>query len=287
MTKINDELNRFLFDNLHVRGELVQLNESIAQMMKNHQYPDGVKLLLSELMVATSLLTATLKFEGEITVQIQGDGPVAYMAINGNDKQQLRGVARIVEPTDAIGLTNLIGKGNMIITIRPTQGEAYQGVVALTADNLADCLGHYFETSEQIPTKIWLFSDASTNQAAGALIQLLPDGEDKEQQLADFEHLCQLTNTIKANEVFTLTAQDLLYRLYHQEVVRLFEPQPVSFVCGCSEDKCLTAISQMKPDEISAILQEQGAINMTCDYCLTEYSFDHEKLAPLLTEAKH
>ena len=284
-------LNRYLFTDAHARGELVQLSSSFESIIKNHNYPVGVEKLLGELLCATCLLTATLKFEGDITVQLQGDGPVGYMSVSGNNKQQMRGIAKMAEETSADTLQTLIGKGTMIITIRPNAGEAYQGVVALDEESLADCLAHYFDVSEQIPTKIWLFCDTEQQLAAGALVQLLPDGdgstENKEQQQSDFEHLCQLTNTIKSEEVFSLEAEALLYRLYHQEQVNIFEPQMVSYVCGCSADKCLSAISQIEPSEIKAILAEQGKISMTCDYCITTYDFDELSLKSFISKVNH
>ena len=284
-------LNRYLFTDAHARGELVQLSSSFKSIVKNHNYPAGVEKLLGELLSATCLLTATLKFEGDITVQLQGDGPVGYMSVSGNNNQQMRGIAKMAEETSADTLQTLIGKGTMIITIRPNVGEAYQGVVALDKETLADCLAHYFEASEQIPTKIWLFSDTEQQLTAGALVQLLPDGdgsiENKEQQLSDFEHLCQLTNTIKSEEVFSLEAEALLYRLYHQEQVNIFEPQAVTYVCGCSADKCLSAISQIEPSEIKAILAEQGKISMTCDYCITTYDFDELSLKSFISKVNH
>ncbi len=282
-----DVLNRYLFDNKHARGELVQLEDSFQQIIANHNYDVGVKALLGELLAATCLLTATLKFEGEITVQLQGDGPVDYMVINGNEQQQMRGIAKVKEVTQAEGLLNLIGKGVMIITIRPHLGEPYQGVVALEKPTLAACLADYFETSDQIQTSIWLFTDLAQGKVAGSLVQLLPDGDNKEQQIEDYEHLCQLTNTIKAEEVFSLPAQELLYRLYHQEEVRVFDPQTVSYQCSCSEEKCLTAISQFSAEELADILAEQGSVSITCDYCVTTYSFNQEKLASLLNPTKH
>ena len=119
MTVQQDILNRYLFDNLHARGELVQLSQSYQQIIAAHNYPVGVRQLLGELVAATCLLTATLKFEGEIVVQLQGDGPVGYLAVNGDHEQNMRGIARLTEKTEATGLKNLIGKGNMVITIRP------------------------------------------------------------------------------------------------------------------------------------------------------------------------
>ena len=287
-------LNRYLFDGAHARGELVQLSTCYQSIIKNHNYPEGVEKLLGELLSATCLLTATLKFEGDITVQLQGDGPVGYMSVNGDNNQQMRGIAKITDSTsanEANSLKTLIGKGTMIITIRPKQGEAYQGVVALDGDNLAECLAHYFDVSEQIPTKVWLFHDAKQKQVAGALVQLLPDGDGSsaniEKHQDDFQHLCQLTNTIKAEEIFNLEAEALLYRLYHEEQVKLFEPQQVSYLCGCSEDKCLAAISQIEPSEIRAILAEQGKISMTCDYCITTYDFDELSLQSFISKVRH
>lgn len=278
MTSKTDVLNRYTFADKHARGELVQLTNTYQEIIALHEYPLGVQTLLGELVAATCLLTATLKFEGEITVQLQGDGPVAYMSVNGDNEQNMRGIARLTQETDATDLQSLIGKGTMVITIRPSKGEAYQGVVALDKSTLADCLAHYFEVSEQIPTQIWLFSNTENTQVAGSLIQLLPDGDDKEKQLSDFEHLCQLTNTIKADEIFSLDAETLLYRLYHQEEVRLFEPQKVNYQCSCSEEKCLTAISQVAPTELKNIIKEQGCVTMTCEYCMTTYKFDEPQL---------
>lgn len=287
MAMQKDTLNRYLFDNLHARGELVNLSQTYQDIVAPHNYPQGVKQLLGELVAATCLLTATLKFEGEIAVQLQGDGPIGYLAVNGNNRQEMRGIARMASETDATTLKDLIGKGNMIITIRPIDGEPYQGVVALEQDTLADCLAHYFEVSEQIPTKIWLFADEQTLQIAGTLIQLLPDSGDKDQQQSDFEHLCQLTNTIKPEEIFSLASEDLLYRLYHQEEVRIFEPQAVSYKCSCSEDKCLSTISQIEPSELESIIAEQGSVSMTCDYCMTTYQFERPQLAQFIDGTTH
>jgi len=289
-----DTLNRYLFDDRHVRGELVQLSKSYQSIIKNHNYPVGVRLLLGELLAATCLLTATLKFEGDITVQLQGDGPVGYMSVNGDNNQQLRGIAKVIETekaNKAHSLQELLGKGNMIITIKPNQGEAYQGVVALDRPTLAQCFAHYFEVSAQIPTQVWLFSNDDKQQVAGSLVQLLPDGDgsdsNKEQQQEDFEHLAQLTNTIKADEIFSLEAEALLYRLYHQEKVSLFDPQTVSYQCGCSSNKCLAAIAQVEASEIEAILAEKGKMSMTCDYCLTTYDFFAEQLKSFTSKDSH
>lgn len=286
MTTQTDVLNRYLFDDMHVRGELVQLSKTYKDIIALHDYPQGVSELLGELVAATCLLTATLKFEGEIAVQLQGDGSIGYLAVNGNNNQEMRAIARLADDATGSGLKELVGKGTMVITIRPDKGEPYQGVVALEKDTLAECLAHYFEVSEQIPTTIWLFVDEKNTQVAGSLVQLLPDGDDKDKQVADYEHLCQITNTIKSDEIFSLNAEDLLYRLYHQEEVRLFDPQAVTYKCSCSEEKCLNAIAQVEASELKSIIKEQGKVSMTCDYCRTTYDFNEKKLALFLSEGE-
>ncbi|WP_394172012.1 Hsp33 family molecular chaperone HslO [Thalassotalea litorea] len=282
MSENFDVLNRYLFEELHVRGEIVQLKQSFGDIIGVHDYPLAVTRLLGELLAATSLLTATLKFEGEISVQLQGDGPVAFAVINGNHEQQMRGVAQVNGTIVGDTLSDMLGNANMVITIMPKHGERYQGIVALEGETLSQCLEHYFATSEQLTTKIWLSVDAQNRQAAGMLLQVLPDSDDKEQQLADFDHISQLTNTVKDEELYSLEAEQLLFRLYHQEKVRLFEPQQVSFNCGCSEDKCLAAIMNLSKQEIEEHIEEYMTIDMTCDYCQKTYHFDRQKLQPIL-----
>lgn len=146
----HDQLHRYLFENFAVRGELVTVSETLQQILENHDYPQPVKNVLAELLVATSLLTATLKFDGDITVQLQGDGPMNLAVINGNNNQQMRGVARVQgEIPENADLKTLVGNGYVVITITPSEGERYQGVVGLEGDTLAACLEDYFMRSEK------------------------------------------------------------------------------------------------------------------------------------------
>ncbi|WP_318444526.1 Hsp33 family molecular chaperone HslO [Photobacterium leiognathi] len=283
MTK--DYLNRYLFDGVSVRGELVQLGDTYQQIISSTEYPAPVKKLLGELLVATSLLTATLKFEGSITVQVQGDGPVSLAVINGDQNQNLRGVARWEgDVKEGSSIHDLMGKGYMVITIIPTQGERYQGVVGLEGDTLAECLEAYFKNSEQLRTRIWLRTGEFEGQpkAAGMLLQVMPDGQGSE---SDFEHLETITDTVKNEELFGLEAQDLLYRLYHQEEVKVFEPQEVNFECGCSRERSGSAVISLHPDEIEKILAEEGKVSLHCDYCGTDYDFDSIDIAALRENA--
>jgi len=281
----HDQLHRYLFENYAVRGELVTVSETWKQMLENHNYPQPVKTILGELLVATSLLTATLKFAGDITVQLQGDGPLSLAVINGNNRQQMRGVARVKGdiPEDA-DLKTLVGNGYLVITISPEEGERYQGVVGLEGDTLAACLEDYFLRSEQLPTRLFIRTGevAGTPAAGGMLLQVLPA---QETQAADFEHLSILTETIKADELLTLGAEDVLHRLYHEEEVRLYDPQDVEFKCTCSRERCADALKTLPDTEVDSIIAEEGEIDMNCDYCGNHYLFNSMDIAEIRNNA--
>ena len=280
----NNVLNRYLFEDLSVRGELVQLDEAYQRIISSKEYPAPLQKLLGELLVSTTLLTATLKFEGSITMQLQGDGPVSLAVINGDHDQKVRGVARWEgDISDDASIHDMLGKGHLVITIDPKKGERYQGIVGLDGDNLSDILESYFANSEQLKTRIWLRLGEHEGQqhAAGMLIQVMPDGTGTPE---DFEHLEQLTDTVKNEELFTLEANDLLYRLYNQEKVRLFDPQPVEFHCGCSRERSGAAIVTIDRAEVNDILAEIGSISLHCDYCGTNYTFDEAQVSELFDQ---
>lgn len=277
----NDMLHRYLFDDADVRGEIVQLKQSYQQVLSAHVYPLAVQRLLGELMAATSLLTATIKFNGDISVQLQGDGPVSLAVINGNNLQVLRGVSRWNgDIADDASLQQMMGKGYMVITLTPDEGERYQGIVSLDHENLAACLEEYFNQSEQLPTQIQLF--ANGEQAAGMLLQVLPSKSDEN---AEYEHLSTLTATIKAEELFSLSAEQVLHRLYHQEQVRLFDPVEVSFKCSCSRERSAGAIRTISQEEVNQILAEEGKIEMGCEYCTALYRFDSIDIAAIYADS--
>ncbi|MEH0760186.1 Hsp33 family molecular chaperone HslO [Vibrio sp. 16] len=281
----NNVLNRYLFEDLSVRGELVQLDEAYQRIISSKEYPAALQKLLGELLVSTTLLTATLKFEGSITMQLQGDGPVSLAVINGDHDQKIRGVARWEgDIAENASIHDMMGKGYLVITIEPKKGERYQGIVALEGDNLAEILEGYFANSEQLKTRIWIRNGEIDGKkyAAGMLIQVMPDGTGSPE---DFEHLEQLTDTVKNEELFTLEANELLYRLYNQEKVRLFEPQPVEFHCGCSRERSGAAIVTIDRAEVNDILAELGSISLHCDYCGTTYTYDEAEVSELFIEA--
>lgn len=273
-----DLLHRYIFDELDVRGELVQISQTFNDIVAGHDYPEPVKHLLGELLVATSLLTATLKFEGDIAVQLQGDGPVKYAVINGDHQQNMRGIARMQSEVTGSRISDLIGHGHMVITITPVKGERYQGIVPLTKDTLAECIEDYFTQSEQLTTRLWFATQTNTDnvKAAGLFLQVLPVNKEKSQQ--DFTHLEALSHTVKDEELLELDAQTVLTRLYHEDNPQLFEPQEINFVCGCSRDKTIAALVNVGQEALLEDVQAQGEVVISCHYCLTDYRFDEQDI---------
>lgn len=281
-TQDNDKLYRYLFQNRAVRGEWVRLNRTFTETLNTHNYPKAVQNLLGEMLVATSLLTATLKFDGTITVQIQGDGALKLAVVNGNDQQQFRALARVEgDIAETSTLHEMIGNGVLVISIIPTQGERYQGVISLDKPTISECLEDYFARSEQLATRLTIHVGEFNGQAVagGTLLQIVPDGTGTAD---DFEHLTTLASTIKAEELFGLPAQELLYRLFHEETVEVYPPQQTEFKCGCSRERSGAAIMLLPDDEIAEILAEKkGVIDMQCDCCGTQYFFDQKAIDEL------
>lgn len=270
MSYPTNQLTRFTFVDRDVRGELVQLSTSYQRMLQGHDYPKVVQRLLGELMAATALLTATLKFEGHIAIQLQGDGPINFIAVNGSHHQQLRGIARVRSAIadDCTDLPTLMGHAHLIITLTPLQGERYQGMVSGDGNSIAEIIEGYFAQSEQLQTRVWLQADGE--HAAGMLLQVMPAaGHDR----SYFEHLELLTDTITAAELFSLSSDEILTRLYHDEQVEVYPSQAVSFHCGCSRERTLDALSTVPAAELQEILAADGDIRMNCDYCRSEYIF--------------
>ncbi|HEY5716429.1 MAG TPA: Hsp33 family molecular chaperone HslO [Psychromonas sp.] len=278
---MSDQLQRFIFEDYQIRGEIAQAHNSFSEIIKKHHYSVEVANLLGELLIATSLITATLKFAGKITVQLQGDGPLSLAVINANQDQEMRGTARVEGDTAGLSFKELVGKGHLMITISPEEGERYQGIVALDKASLSECLEDYFIQSEQLATRIILHASCKNKaQAAGLLLQTLPAvNQDHEKE---FQHVSALASTVKEDELYTLANDQLLYRLYHQEKVRLFEAQPITFKCSCSRERCLASLASITPEDILEMLKEQGSIEMHCEYCGSDYHFEKDDLQILL-----
>jgi len=290
----NDLLHRFIFDDCDIRGEIVTLGDSYQEVLANNHYPLAIQQLLGEFMAATSLLSSTLKFDGMIILQARGDGPISTIMAECSNHQSLRAIVRLnpdVTLDPAVGeqgtMKQLLGTGVLAITIEPKKGERYQGIVPMDSENLAGCLEHYFYQSEQLKTRLWFAADREF--ASGLLLQALPQqlNTDLETNTEHWETLCALSDTITAEELLTLEHQDLLYRLFHEEAVRIFDPSTLHFSCSCSRERTASALLSLGRDEVEELLIEQGNIEIDCQFCNQHYEFDAADVRDLLGGSLH
>lgn len=267
-----DTLHRFLIERTNVRGEWVHLDATWQAVLERAEYPQAVRGVLGEAMAAVALLAATIKFEGSLILQISGDGPLSMLVVQSSGQRTLRGLAHWREEVPEGDLQQVFGDARMVITIDPGEGkERYQGIVALTGKDLGEALQGYFDRSEQLPTRLWLACD--DERVAGLLLQRLPE-QDEDADPDAWQRVVTLADTLADEELLGLDARDVLHRLYHEEDVRLFGRDPVSFRCDCSQERVETMIRGLGADEARAILQEQGAIDVTCEFCNAPYHFD-------------
>ncbi|MGB9429851.1 MAG: Hsp33 family molecular chaperone HslO [Gammaproteobacteria bacterium] len=277
----HDTLRRFIFEHLPVQGRCVHLDASWRAVLEHRDYPAPVRALLGEAMAAMVLLSATLKCDGAITLQIQGNGPVHLLVVQCTSRFNLRGLAHWHGEDLPSGLKDLLGDGRLVITIEPSgQGERYQGIVPLEGETLAACLEGYFQRSEQLPTRLWL--TAGSECAAGMLLQILPQ---REQNPDAWQHVTVLADTLTADELKTLSPEQLLHRLYHEDDVRLFEAAPVSFRCRCSRGGIEATLRGLGAEEVRSIVQEQGKVHVDCEFCGRGYDFDSVDVEALFAAA--
>lgn len=265
------------------RGELVQLEVAWQSILSRSDYPPAVARLLGETAVAAVLLAATLKIDGKLTLQVQGEGTVHLLVMQVTSERELRGLARWHGEVEGEGLA-LMGDGRLVMTIETARGERYQGIVPLEGASLAQALEGYFARSEQLPTRLWL--EAGPTRAAGLLVQKMP-GHDSPQDDEDWNRIVALSETVSAEELLELPAETLLHRLYHEEDRRVFEPESVRFACSCSRERVAEMLRSLGQDEVEDILAEQGRIEVHCEFCNAGYTFDAVDAAALFVETPH
>jgi molecular chaperone Hsp33 len=272
-----DQLHRFLFEDLGVRGELVQLGASWRAVRDNQDYPAAVAAQLGQGLAAVMLLSGTIKFKGSLILQLQSNGPLNLLVAQATDQRTLRGLARWQAEVPAGDLAATYGEGRLVITADAPGGERYQGIVALEGTGLAEAIGNYFERSEQLPTQLWLACDGE--HAAGLFLQRLP-GE----QVDDpdgWARIAALAETVSAEELLGLSAEQLLHRLFHEETLRLFDAEPVAYRCGCSRERIEDVLRTMGEAEVGELLEREGRIKADCEFCGREYLFDKVDAAAL------
>ena len=265
-----DTLRRFILELPQIRGSWVHLDQTWQTMLACAAYPQPVQTILGEALTAAVLLATTIKYKGSLILQIRGDGPIHLLVIQVTDQGKVRGLARWSKEPDSKQLAAIFGQGHMAITLQNDQtNERYQSIIPLEGDSLSAALEAYFLRSEQLATRLWLSSN--NRIAAGLLIQRLPQTLSTEE---DWQRASTLLDTTTSKELLHLEPEDLLYRLFHEEQPRLFEEKPIEFVCTCSVEKVETMLRSLGEAEVQSIIQEQGSIDVTCEFCNTDYRLD-------------
>lgn len=296
-----DFVRSFQIEGMNVRGRVVHLTDVADRIIAAHNYPDSVSRALGEALALVSLLGASLKFEGTLTLQTRSDGPLRMLVADYTSPGTVRGCATFDrEAVEALGATPefaaLVGTGSLAITI--DQGgdmERYQGIVPLEGDGLGDAAINYFERSEQIPTRMALAVATLAQRGdqeemrphwrvGGIMIQNLaslggrgaePAKELTKAEMEDWNRASILFSTVETHELVDpqLEPERLLYRLFNEDGVRVFEPQTIEFGCRCSAERVVTVLQQYSPEEVTGLAEDDGFIRAKCEFCSTEYKF--------------
>jgi len=279
--KSADTRQRFLFDTTHIRGEITTLCSSFQEMQSRQNYPPAVNAMLGEFLAAASLLSATLKFSGIVSIQAIGRGAIKTIMAECSNKTQLRGIVRgdFSAVAEQQGFQSLLESATLAITIEPEGKERYQGIVPIESETLSGCLEHYFAQSEQLSTKIKLAANQET--AAGVLIQQMPHGKDDKKAKDNWQHLAVLVDSLKPEEQLTLSHEEQLYRLFHEQNLRLLEAEHVQFFCSCSKYRTAKTLTSLGFEEVNQICQQQGSLQVTCEFCDQQYIFDKSDICNL------
>ena len=269
----SDSTQRFIFDETDVRGELVQFSQGFSEILASHDYPQPVQALLGQLLVASVLLSTSIKFDGKLILQIKSAGQIALLMAECTCEQAVRGIAKHESGPLSDDFKTLLCDGTLSITIDPDKGERYQGIVPLDGDTLADCLGHYFAQSEQLATHFHF--SVLEQQLAGIMLQQLPATKpsDVDARQEDWNRVHLLAQSITDQEMVSLTKEEILFRLFHDEKTRLFDEKPVVFRCSCSPQRFKTSLISLGQDELNAILKDNEDIHIQCEFCLSDYNF--------------
>ncbi|MBI1891969.1 MAG: Hsp33 family molecular chaperone HslO [Burkholderiales bacterium] len=288
-----DTLQTFIFENAAVRGELVEISDTWRQVQSLREYPKAVRTLLGEMLSAAALLSANLKFDGAIVMQIHGDGPVKLLVIECDANLHMRATAKLapgVVIADDAALPELVnqhGRGRFAITLDPQEKfpgqQPYQGIVPLDGDSIATVIENYMLRSEQLDTKLWLAADEQV--ARGLLLQKLPNeggvNAPLETALESWSRVVTLASTLRYEEMLGTDISTLMHRLFWEETIRVFDPRHPTFQCTCTREKVSDMLKMLGKDEIDSALAELGKLAIDCDFCGQHYDFDSVDCAQL------
>lgn len=270
-----NEVQNFLLEDRGIRGALVRLTETWQQIAIQHRYPGKVKALLGESVAATVLLANGLKEKPQVSIQLQGQGPLRLLLIQCASDMKVRGMAqwRPFSANEA-----LLGEGRLAVTLDTGKRNGlFQGIVPLVSSELDSCLEAYFARSEQLPTRIIL--EATDACVAGLMLQTLPGHEDN---AADFQHAAAQARNVTPGELLAEAADALLPRLFVDYTIRLFKPRPVLHDCRCTPEHLARVARLLGRDELVSILSDEGIVELTCEFCNRAFRYDADDVDAIL-----
>jgi len=284
---VEDVLHRFLLERAGVRGVLVRLGAAWREVAGRADYPPALNALLGESLAASALLTGNIKLEGNLSIELKSSGPLRLLFTECSDQGRLRGLARwdgvLPAPLELEALPDAV----MAITIgHAERGQRYQGLVDLRHTELGGALEGYFTQSEQLPARILLAADGE--HAVGLMLQRLPGegGRDGVQDEDAWPRIGHLVDTLGKQEMLATAPEELLYRLFHEESVRLFDPRPLAFGCSCTRERVESMLRSLGRAEVEAALEaREGEIEVTCEFCAQRYTFDRIDAEHLLSHS--
>ncbi|HZX71285.1 MAG TPA: Hsp33 family molecular chaperone HslO [Rhodanobacter sp.] len=272
----DDVLHRFLLPDAGVRGTLVRLGTCWREVAGRADYPPALRSSLGQTLAASALLTGNIKLDGALSIELKSSSTLRLLFAECNDQGHLRGLARWHEPLPEPLALDALADAVMAITLGNVErGQRYQGLVELRHAGLAESLEGYFIQSEQLPARILLAADAQ--QAVGLMLQKMPDegGHDAASDEEAWSRVVHLTATLGAQELLATPAESLLYRLYHEESVRLLDTRPLAFGCSCSRERVAAMLRSLGRGEVEAALAARdGEIEVVCEFCAQRYTFD-------------
>jgi molecular chaperone Hsp33 len=282
---MSNTLQRFLLDDLDIRGVSVRLGSVWKKMLAGRHYPAPVVQLLGEMSATTLIIGCNLKQEGRLTAQLRGNGPVSLLVIDCNENLRIRGMAQCAPSISAASAPELLGHGQLLLSLdMPSMREPYQSIVPLDGDSIAEIFEHYLKQSEQLPSR--LFLAASEEGAAGLFLQKLPAADQRD---ADgWTRIEALAATVTAEDLLGLSAEELLTRLFHEETVRVFPVQEVMHNCPENQagerEKISDMLRSLGRAEVVSLLEKHGEVVIKDDICNREYRFDEQAVEQLFRE---
>lgn len=292
---MSDTLHKYLALDHATRVQAVRLTDTWRTGLAHQDHPPVLQRLMGELSAAAVLLAGNIKFNGSVVLQLQGNGPVRLIVVECTTDLGLRATAHVREdagiPDDGTlqTLLNADGQGRFMVMLDPERREtgapAYQGIVPLEGETVADALEHYMRNSEQLNTRMWLAADE--RHCAGFLLQRLPEAGGRAAESAEepsWDRFVALAETLQAAELLDEDTDTLIHRLFWQDELRMFEPQAVRWHCPCSRDRVANMLRTLGRAEIDSILSEQEQVRIACNFCGKPYVFDAVDCAMLFTD---